>query len=59
MQELNKLPELNTEFASEVVISAATLGRLSLPPSTRGPYDVVIRGREGPTSVYQVEIRDD
>jgi adenylate cyclase len=59
LQELNKLPELNTEFPSEVVMSAATFGALERQPPARGPFEFAIRGREGAVCVYQARIDDD
>jgi adenylate cyclase len=56
LEELNKAPELNTEFPSEVVISGATYDRLSDPPPVRGPFELAIRGRQGPLRLYQVNI---
>src|SRR5205823_9315493 len=45
LEELNKLPDLNRDFPSELVISEATFDRLSHPPPTRGPFPFELRGR--------------
>jgi class 3 adenylate cyclase len=58
LEELNKAPELNQEFPSEIVLSQATYERLGHPPPVRGPFEFEIRGREGRISVYQVRISD-
>jgi adenylate cyclase len=59
LEELNKSPELNAEFPSEVVISRQTYDLLHSPPPVRGPFEFTIRGREGRTQVYEVMISNE
>jgi adenylate cyclase len=58
LEELNKTPELSTEFASQLLLSQATFERLQHAPPLRGPFEFQIRGREGRIQVYQVRIPD-
>jgi adenylate cyclase len=58
LEELNKMPELNTECASQLLVSQATYERLQHAPPLRGPFEFQIRGREGRIHVYQVRIPD-
>lgn len=59
LEQLNKAPELNAEAPSEAVISQETYQRLDHRPAIRGPFEFAIRGREGQTLVYGVEITDE
>lgn len=58
LEEFNKLLELNTEFASEVLMSEQTYEQLPNPPPARGPFEFQVRGREARVRVYQVRPPD-